>query len=83
MKLALATVLIVACLGRTAAAEIRLPKLLTDHAVLQRDAPVHLWGWSTPKAKLTLHFHAQTIVADSDGLGRWDATLLPEKAGGP
>ncbi|WP_255551610.1 sialate O-acetylesterase, partial [Granulicella sp. dw_53] len=60
-----------------------MPHLLSDHAVLQRDAPVHLWGWSAPDVRLTLHFHAQTVTAVANGLGQWDAYLMPEKAGGP
>ena len=77
MKLTVATLFTVACLVRTAAAEVRLPKLFTDHAILQRDAPVHLWGWSSPDARLTLQFHAQTVKANADNLGHWSATLMP------
>ncbi len=83
MKHVLAAVVGVACLGRGAVAEIRLPHLLSDHAVLQRDAPVHVWGWANPGASLTIHLHAQTVTAVADRLGKWNATLLPEPAGGP
>ena len=31
-----------------ARAEVVLAPLFTDHAVLQRDKPVNLWGWATP-----------------------------------
>ncbi len=64
-------------------AEIRLPNLLTDHAVLQREAPIHLWGWATPGASLTIHFHAQTLSTTANDLGEWSAWLMPEHAGGP
>jgi sialate O-acetylesterase len=66
-----------------ASAEIRLPKLLSDHAVLQRDRPIHLWGWASPNAHLTARFHQQTVAAQADQLGKWNLYLAPEQAGGP
>src|SRR5580698_5515151 len=30
----------------TAAAAVQLPYLFSDHAVLQRDRPVRIWGWA-------------------------------------
>jgi sialate O-acetylesterase len=64
-------------------AEIRLPAVLSDHAVLQREAPIHLWGWSSPAAHLTIHFHAQTLSTTANALGEWSTWLMPERAGGP
>ncbi len=66
-----------------ASAEVRLPSVLSDHAVLQRDRPLHLWGWATPGAHLTAHLHTQTALAEADRLGRWSLFLQPEPAGGP
>jgi sialate O-acetylesterase len=64
-------------------AEIRLPRMLSDEAVLQRDRPIHLWGWSTPGARISAHFHKQTVAANADAIGRWSLYLQPESAGGP
>jgi sialate O-acetylesterase len=64
-------------------AEIKLPNLLSDHAVLQREVPIHLWGWATPGARLTIAFHTQTLPATANDLGEWTAWLMPEQAGGP
>ena len=66
-----------------ARADVRLPHLLSDHAVLQRDRPIHIWGWATPGAHLTAHFHAQTVPTQADRLGAWSLWLAPESAGGP
>src|SRR6202167_3696988 len=66
-----------------ARADVRLPHLLSDHAVLQRDRPIHIWGWATPGAHLTAHFHAQTVLAQADSFGAWSLWLAPESAGGP
>lgn len=35
-------------------AQIRLPKLISDDMVLQRDKPVKVWGWASPNEKITL-----------------------------
>ena len=67
----------------SASAEVRFPKMLSDHAVLQREAPIHVWGWSTPEAHLTARFHKQTVEARADALGKWSLYLAPEEAGGP
>jgi sialate O-acetylesterase len=78
--------LLVVCLlplSTTARADVRLPHLLSDHAVLQRDRPIHIWGWATPGAHLTVRFHAQTVAAQADTLGAWSVWLAPESAGGP
>ena len=64
-------------------AEVRLPGVIGDHAVLQRDRPIHLWGWASPDAHLTAHFHQQTVAAHADQLGKWSLYLAPERAGGP
>ncbi len=67
----------------SAKAEIRLPHMISDHAVLQRERPLHLWGWATPDAHLTAHFHNQTVPVIVDALGKWQLWLSPEAAGGP
>ena len=67
----------------TAAAEIRLPKMIGDHAVLQRRAPIHIWGWSSPDEQITVKFHAQTRSASANAYGEWEVYLQPEEAGGP
>ena len=64
-------------------AEVRLPQLLSDHAVLQRDAPIHLWGWSSPKEKVQVQFHAQKRSVSANEYGEWSLWLAPEVAGGP
>jgi hypothetical protein len=54
-----------------ASAEIKLPNVLSDHGVLQREAPVRVWGWATPGARLTVSFHAQTLAAAAKSHGFW------------
>jgi sialate O-acetylesterase len=63
--------------------EVRLPKLLSDHAVLQRKAPIHIWGWAAPGERIVVALHGQKQTASTDELGKWSVYLMPEDAGGP
>jgi sialate O-acetylesterase len=64
-------------------AEIRLPAVLSNHAVLQRELPLHVWGWATPESHVQIRLHNQTARAASNALGEWSVWLMPERAGGP
>lgn len=66
-----------------ARADARLPHVLSDGAVLQRDVPIRIWGWADPKEKVTVQLdkHTRTAVAAKDG--RWEVSLPAMKAGGP
>jgi sialate O-acetylesterase len=66
-----------------AVAEVKLPKVLSDHAVLQREAPIHVWGWADPGELVAVSFHEQKQSATADDLGKWSVYLSPEQAGGP
>jgi sialate O-acetylesterase len=68
------------CLG---GAQVRLPQLFSDHMVLQRDAPLHVWGWSGPGEQVTVAFHDQTATVRSNEIGQWSLYLAAESAGGP
>ena len=67
----------------SARADVRLPKVLSDHAVLQRERPIHIWGWAKPEAHLRASLNQQVAIAVADRLGKWSLYLKPERAGGP
>lgn len=65
-------------------ADIRLPKLISDHLVLQRDQPLPLWGYAAPGEQVTVRLNsAATGTVTADQNGRWQLTLPPQVAGGP
>src|ERR1700722_14338921 len=64
-------------------AELRLASVITDHAVLQRDAPIHLWGEASPAEKIADRSHGQSLATTANSLGLWDVWFKPEPAGGP
>ena len=63
--------------------EIRLPKILSGHAVLQRDQPIHVWGWSDPDEAISTSLNGVTAATTGDRFGHWSVYLPPQSAGGP
>ncbi|HVZ24680.1 MAG TPA: hypothetical protein VG842_01410, partial [Sediminibacterium sp.] len=64
-------------------AQVRLPRLISDNMVLQRDQPLHFWGWAGKGEKVQIAFAGQLLSVTADTAGNWSATLEPVKAGGP
>lgn len=64
-------------------AQIRLPQIIRDSMILQRDQPVRLWGWASPQEKITVLFNRKTIRTRTGADGKWNLELPPTKAGGP
>jgi sialate O-acetylesterase len=63
--------------------EAGLPGLLSSHMVLQRERPIHVWGWSDPGEKITVELHGVTRATAGNSTGSWSLFLPPEPAGGP
>ena len=71
-------------LSVSAFGEVRLAQLLTEHMVLQRKAPVHIWGFGTPGEAVTATFRGESRNATTDDSGRWSVWFSPiPNAGGP
>jgi len=64
-------------------AEIILPKVLASHMVIQRDLPVHVWGWASAGEAVTVGFRGETRSTQANELGQWSLYLPPGAAGGP
>ncbi|RXD70777.1 9-O-acetylesterase, partial [Xanthomonas perforans] len=60
-----------------------LPLLFADGAVLQRDQPMPVWGWSSPNAAITVSFDGKRATAKADATGQWKVRLPAHAAGGP
>ena len=67
----------------SASAEVRLPHLLSDHMVLQRDLPIPIWGWASPSEKVTVHLGKSSESATTGADGHWMVKLPKMGAGGP
>jgi sialate O-acetylesterase len=64
-------------------AEIKLPALFSDHMIVQRQRPVHVWGLADPGENVTVSFRGESRTGSADRLGRWNLYLAPTEAGGP
>lgn len=71
--------------GSLARSEVRLPKVLGSHMVLQRDSQVPLWGWAAPGEKIQIHgdWPAATASTNANEDGTWRVLLKTGGAGGP
>lgn len=56
---------------------IELGSPFTDHAILQREMPVPIWGRSEPGTKMTIAFAGQTKSGVTEKDGKWLVKLDP------
>lgn len=64
-------------------AQLQLPKLISNHLILQRDKPLLIWGKSNPNAEVLLTFDTDSFVTRADETGNWEIPLPAQSAGGP
>jgi sialate O-acetylesterase len=74
---------LVAGLVNPARADLRLPTLFSDHAVLQRDKELPVWGWADAGEAVHVEIAGKRVSTTADSKGRWYAKLPAMKAGGP
>src|SRR4051812_31393533 len=63
--------------------QVRLPQLVRDSMILQRDAPVKIWGWASPGEKIKIEFNRKKYKTTAGSDGKWIVKLASMKAGGP
>jgi sialate O-acetylesterase len=68
-------------LASNAFADVQLPALFSDHMLLQRDAPVRIFGKAQPGEAVAVTFRGQTAQAVTDTVGRWEVWLKPLSPG--
>ncbi len=81
--LVLAICCYVLMISQAAFCQVRLPRLVSDGMVLQRDANLKIWGWAEAGEKVTINFNGKTYSATATADGKWAVTLPALKAGGP
>ncbi|WP_262245168.1 sialate O-acetylesterase [Parapedobacter soli] len=66
-------------------ADLRLPALFSDGMVLQQNASVAFWGWTTPFDEITIRtdWGLREEKATADSTGRWFVRIPTPSAGGP
>ncbi|WDE97560.1 sialate O-acetylesterase [Lentisphaera profundi] len=64
----------------TVIADIRLPTVLTDGMVLQRDKAITIWGWADAQEKLKVSLGNDSATTKADRSGQWSVSLKAQKA---
>ena len=64
-------------------APLQLGPLFQDHAVLQRDRPIDVWGTAAGGERVMVTLDGNQAMATADAAGRWTAKLPAMAAGGP
>jgi sialate O-acetylesterase len=59
-----------------------LAAIFADHAVLQRDRPIEIWGRAQPNEQVTVALDSYTRKAQADAAGAWAVTLPALRSGG-
>lgn len=80
---AITTVLCLITLNQSAWSQIKLPRLIRDSMILQRDTKLNIWGWASKGEKVSVRFNNKTYKTTTSADGKWAVTLPPLKAGGP
>ena len=68
---------------QTVFGQIRLPRLVRDSMILQRDTKINIWGWASKGEKVNIKFNNKNYNTVTDANGKWRIQLPPMKAGGP
>jgi len=75
--------LIALIMMQPAYSQVKLPRLVRDSMILQRDSKINIWGWASKGEKLTIKFNGKSFKATTNAEGKWMIQLPPMKAGGP
>ncbi len=70
----------IASIGR---ADVKLPRLVSDGMVLQRNEKIKIWGWADAEEQIQLKFLGKVYKSKADATGNWQVELPKMKAGGP
>jgi sialate O-acetylesterase len=66
-----------------ASSQVRLPNLISDGMVLQRDTRLVIWGWASPGEPVSISFQGRRFKTKASTKGTWSVDLPEMKSGGP
>ena len=69
--------------GISVNSQVKLPRLISDGMILQRDTKVKIWGWASPNEKIELEFKNKKYKTTTTHDGKWMIVLPAQKSGGP
>lgn len=62
-------------LSKVGFAQVKLPKVIANHMILQRNQSVPIWGWAKPNEMVSVSFKGQQMSATADADGYWKVML--------
>lgn len=80
---ALFTLLVVVSTSTQVNAELILPSIFGNSMVVQRDQPIHVWGWTEPGQSVVAQLGDRSGKAVAGQDGRFDLKIKALPAGGP
>jgi sialate O-acetylesterase len=83
LALTVGVVLASAAAAAQGQARLALGPVFQEHAVLQRDRPIAVWGTAAANEPVTVAIGGRQATARADAAGKWSATLPAIPAGGP
>ncbi|MEI9957333.1 MAG: sialate O-acetylesterase [Ferruginibacter sp.] len=63
--------------------QVKLPRLISDGMILQRDTKLKIWGWASANEAVKVTLKNITVKTKADAAGNWSVQLPAQKAGGP
>ena len=63
--------------------QVRLPALIRDSMILQRDTELKIWGWASKGEEVTVRFNGKQYKSTAGEDGKWLVQIQPTGAGGP
>ncbi len=75
LRIASVVVVFVVAVGAPALAEVKLPAVIGNNMVLQRDVELPIWGWAEPDEKVTVRLGKAEASATADKDGKWRVSL--------
>lgn len=64
-------------------AKVTLPQFFSSNMVLQRDMPVHAWGWADRNESVKINFNGFTKKVKTGKTGKWSLQFPAMHYGGP
>src|SRR3984885_15135612 len=62
-------------------ADVKLPKIISDHMILQKSDKTAVWGWAAPDEEVTVTLDTQSAKTKAGADGKWKVSLNLAKSG--
>jgi sialate O-acetylesterase len=72
--------IVISFVSATVHADVRVPRIFSEHMVLQRDKPAQVWGWAEPGERVSVKFGGQNLSGMANQEGAWSIKLAPMPA---